>query len=489
MLYAPRPAPEPGTERLPQSLYEYPKRRPLLPVVCVQGLGFVGAAVSIAVASARDPRGQPLYSVVGVDLSTPRGTLRIEALNRGAFPFPTTDATLVQQAGQAWAVGNLLACAEPRAFGLAQIIIVDVPFDIDLSETGEALDPAPFCSAIATIAQHMRPDALVIIETTVPPGTTARVVAPILTSELLRRGAPTDQFRLAHCYERVMPGSAYFDSIVNMPRVYAGIDERSAEACSAFLRTVVDAERSPLTRASSTTASELGKILENTYRATTIALMEEFAEFAEQVGVDLFEIVAWIRTRPTHNNIRTPGFGVGGYCLPKDPLMARLAARDLFGLDQAFPIASLAVDVNRRAPKRAVERLKELLGGALSGRRILLMGLSYRDEIGDTRHSPSQIFFNVARSEGAEVVVHDPLVDHWPEENIAVPRDMPSAEGLHAVVLAVPHRQYRDFDYQSWLSDDRPVFLDAFDVLSADQRRALRAFGCRVESIGRGAGM
>jgi nucleotide sugar dehydrogenase len=409
-------------------------------------------------------------------------------LNRGAFPFPTTDATLLRQAGEVRATGNLLACADSRAFGLAQTIIVDVPFDVHLSETGEALDHDPFCSAIATVARQMRPDALVIIETTVPPGTTARIVAPSLTSELSKRGVPTDQFRLAHCYERVMPGPAYLESIVNMPRVYAGIDDRSAEACGAFFRTVIDPE-CPLTRASSTTASELGKVLENTYRATTIALMEEFAEFAEQVGVDLFEIVGWIRTRPTHNNIRTPGFGVGGYCLPKDPLMARLAARDLFGLDRGFPMASLAVDVNRRAPKRTVERLRQLLGGELTGRHILLLGLSYRDEVGDTRHSPSQIFFDAARSEGAQVIVHDPMVDHWPEENIPVPKDMPLAEGLDAVVLAVPHRQYRDFDYQSWLRDARPVFLDAFDVLSADQRKALRAYGCRVESIGRGSGL
>jgi nucleotide sugar dehydrogenase len=335
----------------------------------------------------------------------------------------------------------------------------------------------------------MRPGALVIIETTVPPGTTAHVVAPILRDELAKRGQPADRFRLAHCYERVMPGPAYLDSIINMPRVYSGIDEPSAAAAEAFLRTVIDTDRCPLTRASSTTASELGKVLENTYRATTIALMEEFAEFAEKIGVDLFEIVDWIRMRPTHANMRTPGFGVGGYCLTKDPLLARLGGRELFGLEQAFPFASLAVSTNRKTPNRALDRLRSLLGGDLLGRRLLLLGISYREEVGDTRHSPSQIFFEAARAEGAEVLVHDPLVEYWREANIRVPRAMPSVEGLDAVVLAVRHRFYQEFDFCRWLQTERPTILDAFAVLSADQRAALRALGCRVESIGRGAGL
>jgi nucleotide sugar dehydrogenase len=286
-----------------------------------------------------------------------------------------------------------------------------------------------------------------------------------------------------------MPGPAYLDSIINMPRVYSGIDEPSAAAAEAFLRTVIDTDRGPLTRASSTTASELGKVLENTYRATTIALMEEFAEFAENIGVDLFEIVDWIRMRPTHANMRTPGFGVGGYCLTKDPLLARLGGRELFSLEQAFPFASLAVSTNRKTPKRALGRLRSLLGGDLLGRRLLLLGISYREEVGDTRHSPSQIFFEAARAEGAEVLVHDPLVEYWREANIRVPRAMPPAEGLDAVVLAVRHRFYQEFDFCRWLQTERPTILDAFAVLSADQRAALRALGCRVESIGRGAGL
>lgn len=477
------------------SVYErlavWPDRRAAdtsLPVVCVQGLGFVGAAVCIAVASARDAAGRPAYQVIGVDLPTPAGLSRIEALNRGRFPFPTTDTKLVEKAEEAHTVGNLTACATPKTFGSASVIIVDVPLDV-AQASEPALDLDTFRSAIRMVGRHMPADALVIVETTVPPGATTQVAAPILRAELAQRGLSTQKIKIAHCYERVMPGAAYLDSIIKMPRVYAGIDERSAQACEHFLKTITTADGCSSRRLSNPTASELGKVLENSYRAVTIALMEEFAEFAENVGVDLFEVVAAIRSRPTHGNMRTPGFGVGGYCLTKDPLMARLAAAELFGLDQAFPFATLAVNVNRVMPKRTVDRLRRLLNGTLRGRRVLLLGVSYREDVGDTRHSPSQVFWEIATAEGAEVIVHDPLVKHWPECGILVPEDVPAADGLDAVVLAVPHQEYRQFPYEAWLGGHHPLFLDAFNVLSDSRRSALRALGCRVESMGRGYGL
>ncbi len=457
-----------------------------LPVVCVQGLGFVGAAVSIAIASAQDQNGSPRYRVIGIDLPTVDGVARIDALRRGDFPFPTIDSRLVTQAKNAATAGNLTACADPTAFAAADVIVIDVPLDVIVSEGTQTLDLATFRAAIATVGRYMNPEALVIVETTVPPGTTSRVVAPILRSELTKRGKPHAQLRLAHCYERVMPGPGYLDSIVNMPRVFSGIDPRSEAACEEFLKTVINPRGGALTRASSTTASELAKVLENTYRAATIAMMDEFAQFAEKVGVDLFEIVELIRMRPTHSNIRTPGFGVGGYCLTKDPLMALLGARELFGLEQDFPFASLAVASNHNAPRRALHRLQELLGGGLAGRRLLLLGLSYRDGVGDTRRSPSQIFYEAAIAAGADVLVHDPLVEEWREVGIRVPGIIPPAADLDAVVLAVPHQPYREFDFVNWLGGARPVFLDAFDVLSAGRRQELRALGCPVESIGRG---
>ena len=144
-----------------------------------------------------------------------------------------------------------------------------------------------------------------------------------------------------------MPGKDYFNSIINYWRVYSGINDESADRCRDFLETVISTNEYPLTRLKKTTASEISKVLENSYRATTIAFMEEWGRFAEAVDVDLFEVVDAIRMRPTHSNMRQPGFGVGGYCLTKDPYFAMLASRELFNRnDLEFPFSTMAVRLN-----------------------------------------------------------------------------------------------------------------------------------------------
>jgi UDP-N-acetyl-D-mannosaminuronate dehydrogenase len=126
------------------------------------------------------------------------------------------------------------------------------------------------------------------------------------------------------------------------------------------------------------------------------------------------------------------------------------------------------------------------VGGDLSGRRILLLGVSYRQDVGDTRYSPSETFVRGAQEAGAVVVCHDPLVERWEELDMDVERELPPSEGVDVVVLAVPHQEYRDLDLHDWLGDDRPAVVDAFDVLDPAQRRTLEELGCPVVSIGRG---
>jgi nucleotide sugar dehydrogenase len=460
---------------------------PIKATVCVQGLGFVGAAMAVAVATARDSEGQPRFSVVGVDLPTPLGRARIEQLERGVFPFGTTDQDLIRATAEAHAAGNLRASSDPRSFAEADIVLVDVHLDVDTSSGAATVDFAGFRQAIATIGSHVRPGTLVIVETTVPPGTCERVVAPELRAALAARGLPPDGFLLAHSYERVMPGEDYLASITNFWRVYAGLTPEAADACERFLSQVINVEAFPLTRLESTIASEMAKLLENSYRATTIAFIEEWARFAEAVGVNLFEVIAAIRQRPTHSNVRQPGFGVGGYCLTKDPLFAGIAARSLFDRpDLRFPFSELAVETNRRMPIVSVERLEQMLGGRLRGRRVLLLGVAYRQEVADTRYSPSETFVEEARRRGAEVVAHDPLVVEWSELGMRLAPELPSPASFDGVVFAVPHRAYRELDLGAWLREAKPAVLDANAVLSERQRRAVRDAGCAFASIGEG---
>ena len=455
-------------------------------VVAVQGLGFVGAAMAIAAASAVNEEGEPAFTVIGVDRDDELGRARVDALNSGRFPFETTDQQLTHALAAARERGNLQAGVDPAAYGMADTIVIDVPLDIDWRSETPELRLAGFEAAIRTVGEWVRPGALVIVETTVPPGTTQRIVVPLLEDCLRERDLDPSSVLVAHSYERVMPGADYLDSIVNYWRVYAGHTDDAAKAAEKFLSTVINVDDFPISRLSNTTASETAKVLENTFRATTIALMDEWSQFAEMAGVDLFEVVDAIRMRPTHANMRTPGFGVGGYCLTKDPLFGWLSAKVLFDQPIEFPFARAAVRTNDAAPLRVIELTTELLGGSLAGRHILLLGVSYRQDVGDTRYSPAETFARAAIGAGARLTAHDPLIDHWEELGCRVATELPSADDVDAVVLAVPHAGYRDIDVLTWFDRNQPAVIDAWDVWTAEQRRLASSLGCRVTSIGRG---
>ena len=457
------------------------------PVVCIQGLGFVGAAMALAVANARDSEGLPYFNVVGVELPTSEGLSRVEALNSERFPFRNNDSKIAKGLSEAYSMGNLIATTAVDVYSLASVTIVDVNLDVSYVDGNPTLVFNGFQSAIRTLGKYMQPGSLIIIETTIPPGTCKKVVAPELETALIERGFPKDSILLAHSYERVMPGNSYFDSIVNYWRVYAGHTPEAADACKAFLSKVINVKSYPLTRLNSTTASETAKVLENSYRAVNIALIEEWSRFAEAVGIDLFEVVSAISQRPTHSNIRKPGFGVGGYCLTKDPLFAVLAARKFYRMsDLEFPFCTQAVGMNNVLPLTSLDIVQAMLGGELSGNTFLLLGVSYRPDVRDTRYSPSEVFVAHAMARGAQVICHDPLVDYWTELNMKLPSELPSSAGVDAIVLAVPHKEYIELDFQAWLDGATPVVLDANNVLSEAQRTALRVAGCKVASIGRG---
>ncbi len=460
---------------------------PQRPVVCVQGLGHVGSAMAAAVASATDPDGEPWYNVIGIELDNAPGQAKIDAINRGELPVKCTDEKFAAALKQCHDRGNLLATSDPQAYALAEVIVVDVPFDVADIYGEPHLPWDGFRAAIRTIGQHARPGALVLVETTVPPGTCQHMVAAELADCMTERGLPADGLLLAHSYERVMPGPDYFESITRFWRVFAGHTAEAGDTAEKFLERVIDTENYPMTRLASTTASETAKVLENSYRAVTIAFAEEWGRFAESVGIDLFEIINAIRVRPTHSNIRQPGFGVGGYCLTKDPLMAKLASKDLFkleGLD--FPFCTQAVHYNHIMPLVTLDKLDTALGG-MSGKKVLLLGVSYRSDVGDTRYSPSEVFLREAEQRGATVDCHDPLVSHWMEMQRDLPETIPGPAGYDAVVFAVGHKEYTTLDLADWLNGAAPIVFDANAVLTPPQRQAARDAGCQVLSIGRGA--
>jgi nucleotide sugar dehydrogenase len=232
----------------------------------------------------------------------------------------------------------------------------------------------------------------------------------------------------------------------------------------------------------------MAKVLENTYRAMNIAFIREWTQYAQNAGVNLYEVIDAIRCRSTHKNIMAPGLGVGGYCLPKDPLLADWSYRELFGHSDHLSMSLHAVSVNDMMPDYSFGLLKDMCPD-LSGRHVALLGVSYRPDVGDTRYTPSALFYDRCIQEGAEVTAFDEYVTYWPEKEITVQSlCKESYGGIDVVVCAQPQKCYRHLTACDLMTlfPDLCCVLDTNDVLSDESALALTSSGITISGTGKG---
>jgi len=462
-------------------------------VVVVQGLGFVGAVMALVCANGVSEE----YAVIGVDLPDEKNFLKIKSINDGVFPLNADDPKIYEFYNKSLRRGNLLATYDPLAYGFADVIVVDVNLDVEKlsSSTGNLknydVDLANFKKAISCIGTHCHENVLVLVETTVPPGTCEKIVKPILDKELSERGLKVDRYKLGHSYERVMPGPEYINSIREFPRVYSGINDSSADATEAFLKTIINTEICALTRLENTTATEMAKVLENSYRATNIAFAVEWSRYAEEAGVDLYDIINAIRVRKTHANLMYPGIGVGGYCLTKDPLLASWSRKEFFGSDSDLNMSINSVSVNDQMPLFAFNRLVQVFG-SLKGKRVIILGVSYRGDVGDTRFSPVEVFVNLIQKEGALLRFHDPYVSNWEEQECEVESDLSLVldSNPEIIVFSAVHSLYKqDKTIKELLNLSEVKIFDAIGILNKEQiltlgsKHKVSVLGCGNENL------
>ncbi len=458
-------------------------------IIVVQGLGFVGAVMSLVCANALTEE----YAVIGVDLANEHTYWKIKSLNDGIFPLIADDPKIAVFFDKAKEKGNLLATYDPLAYKYADVVIVDINLDVQKNSSNDAVlkdfdvNLNGFKSAIKSIGSHCQEDVLVLVETTVPPGTCEQVVKPLIEDELTKRGLLADKYRLGHSFERVMPGPEYIDSIREFPRVYAGTDETSADAVEEFLKTILDISKCEITRLEHTNATEMAKVLENSYRAMNIAFAVEWSRFAEEAGVDLYAIVNAIRARPTHANLMYPGIGVGGYCLTKDPLLASWARKSHFGSTSDLEMSINGVSLNDQMPKFAFDRLVKVFGD-VSDKKVAFLGVSYRGDVGDTRFTPVEPLVEMVRATGAEIVLHDPFVSYWEEQKCDIEADLDavldSTTGL--IVVSAGHSQYKlESTIDKLMALNPTLIYDTIGLFDNEQLLILQSKH-RVSVLGRG---
>jgi UDP-N-acetyl-D-glucosamine dehydrogenase len=458
-------------------------------VIVVQGLGFVGAVMSLVCANALTEE----YAVIGVDLANENTFWKIKSINDGVFPLVADDPKIAEFFDNAKAKGNFFATYDPVAYQYADVIIVDINLDVQKESFAKGglkafdVDLNGFKAAIQSIGRNCREDVLVLVETTVPPGTCDQVVTPIIEQELVIRGLTLKNYRLGHSYERVMPGPEYIDSIREFPRVYAGVNETSADAVEAFLNTIIDISKCDITRLEHTNATEMAKVLENSYRAMNIAFAVEWSRFSEEAGVDLYAVVNAIRARPTHANLMYPGIGVGGYCLTKDPLLASWARKTFFGSKSGLEMSVNGVSVNDQMPIFAFNRLVQVFGD-FSGKRVAFLGVSYRGDVGDTRFTPVEPLVEMVRETGAEIILHDPFVSYWEEQKCDVRADLAAIIAMNPelIIISAGHSEYKSPSVILKLLEAEPTNIyDTIGLLSSEQISLLKDKHL-VKVLGRG---
>jgi len=492
-------------------------------IVVVMGVGFVGAVMAGVVAdSTGEGTDDPLYFVIGMQRPSIRSYWKIPYLNRGVAPVEAEDpevAPLIERCVKQRK--NLMATFTYDALSLADVVVVDVQCDYQKETLGDVrkgqADIAALESSLKVIGEKINPDCLVLIETTVPPGTTEYVAYPIIKKAFDKRGLKDVEPLLAHSFERVMPGKEYVRSIRDFWRVCSGINAIARKRVEQFLSNVLNVDQYPLTVLDSPIESETCKIVENSYRATILAFLDEWCRFAERNRVDLTKVIKAIKVRPTHSNIIFPGPGIGGYCLPKDGGLGVWAYNTLMGFDDdIFKITPTAIDINDTRALHVAELVRDAfrnIGKIVAASNVAQLGVSYREDGGDTRYSGSELIVRKLAEMGGEVAVHDPYVKHWLElekqDTYPAPgkswsrffrnQDDLSSTRMHedlsaaladvdAVVLAVRHRHYLELTPEKVVAmTGGPVaVIDCFGILDDAAIQRYIELDCEVKGLGRG---
>jgi UDP-N-acetyl-D-mannosaminuronic acid dehydrogenase len=438
--------------------------------IVVIGMGYVGIPAAALLA---DVQG---FDVTGLQRRSKRSGWKIDVLNSGRSPFEGDEPGLDELIAEVVAKGAFRVTDDIEVLKDADIILIDVqtPTDSQNMPKYESLREVS-----KDIGERIKKGALVIVESTVAPGTTQNVVQKIIEKESGMKGG--EDFDLAFSYERVMPGKL-LDFIINMPRVVGGITAESTDRAVQLYSRVVKSEIST----TDTLSAELCKTIENAYRDVNIAFSNEMAMVAESLGVNIYDLIALINKRKDRM-MHLPGAGVGGHCLPKDPWLLRYGLYE-YGTWKVEPeFISLARRINDHMPIHMADLVENALqarGIAMQDATVTILGISYLENSDDTRNTPAATLLSNLQARGATVVLHDPYVREWEFSTHEIHRDIVKAcTSSDCLVLVTKHKEYFNLDFSKIKRVMRtPIIVDGRNVFNSG---AVEKQGFEYRAIGK----
>jgi len=465
----------------------------MLKEVCIQGLGFVGMATATVIASARDKDNRLLYNVTGIELNNKKGLEKIQYINKGKLDFSCEDNIFKEKLKEAVLKNkNLKATIDENSYCVAEVVVIATNLDIkkiDDNLFDSKVIFGNFKKGLLTIGKRIKPDCLIIIETTIPPGTSEKIVEKVISKEFLKRNINKKPL-ICHSYERVTPGKNYLKSITDTWRSFSVNCNNARNKAETFLSSIINVQDHPLIYFDNTNSTEIAKILENSYRAVNIAFIYEWTLLAEELGVNLFEIIEAIKKRKgTHDNIMKPGFGVGGYCLPKDALLAQWALKNLFQInDLKLDFSLRAIEINDKMPLHVYNLIIEQLGSIIS-KKVLICGASYLPDVFDLRNTPTKILYDKIKQERGICHITDIYLEKqtpiFEDKDILRKTDMKSYD---VIIYAVRYEHYLNLDPNALIKNIKKdvLLVDAFDIFNDEKIKIFLKNKINIIGVGKG---
>ena len=393
--------------------------------LAVIGLGYVGLPLAIEAANNK-------LKVAGYDINESV----VDNLNKSTSHVEDITDKVLQDALSK----DFLITTDSSVLGESEFIVISVPTPL----TDYQPDLSYVEAATKSISENLTKGQIIILESTTYPGTTLEIVKPIL--EKNSNLVAGEDFLLGYSPERIDPGNKEW-TFKNTPKIVSGINEKSLKKISEFYNSIID----EVVEVSGTREAEMVKLIENTYRQVNIAMVNELAILSNMLDIDIWEVVDAAKTKPFGFQSFRPGPGVGGHCIPIDPKYLSFKTRQI---GQPVRFVELAQEINNSMPNYVISRISELMNRKeklLKNSKILILGVAYKKDIGDTRESPAIDIIESLLEKSAEVSFYDPYVDELivNKESILKEQELESISNYDMVIIHTPHSSFSEIDFEN----------------------------------------
>ncbi len=421
------------------------------------GLGFVGLPLSVAISNSKAN-----FNVIGFEKDNLFGRNICKDINNKIIPIKSSDKTLEKNFINSIKKNKFKVTTDLKYIRDCSIIIVSIGFDFYSKESLKNI-----LQLFRKVSSIIKKKSLLVVETTLPPGFSENRIIPILNKKKKKN--------YVFSFERVMPGKNYYSSIINTTRVYSATNEYSKNKFKNFFSKVINVKKFPLSEISSISTCELTKVLENSYRAMNIAFIDEWVKFSMKSKINLNEAISEIKKRSTHSNIMRPGLGVGGYCLTKDPYFAKYSSQFFFDKHIKFPFVDLTMKTNKNMTKTSLEFIEKKFKNVRK-LKLLLLGMSYKDEVKDLRNSPTLLLNKQLIEKNYITDMYDP---YFSNESIST---VLKRRKYNGIIFCVPHKKFQDLKINFFKK--KIIYFDLNMVISSKKLNRLKKNKIKIYQLG-----